>query len=409
MVATGTLSLLLPSPREPCPCYCRCHGNPVPAIAVATGTLSLLLPSPQETPISRVGSAGVVRLGKYELTLIVVFHIELYFCLTNPEEARLNNWKMASKGKLYIFPTVNLPWSDSLVLEVFGTDESAILHVLTTRSSTQRMKINLQYKTLFGRDLVEDLKSELGGKFEKLIVGLMKTPLQYDVFQLHNALKGAGTDEKCLIEILASRTNQELRAIIKAYKEEYGKDLEESIVSDTSGHFQRILVILLQANRDESTVYDDASVKKDAQELFQAGELKCGTDESTFLTIIGTKSFAHLRQVFSEYMKISGYQIEESVSSETSGNLRTALLAVVKCIRSVPEYFATTLHNAMRGAGTDDDTLIRVMISRSEVDLLDIREKFYANYGKTLSSMIKNDTSGDYRNALLSMCGGEDK
>ncbi|XP_072440323.1 annexin A5-like [Chiloscyllium punctatum] len=365
----------------------------------------------------RVGSAGVVRLGKYELTLIVVFDIQLCFCLTNPEEARLNNWKMASKGKTTRGTIKDYPNFDAnhdaevlrKAMKGLGTDESAILHVLTTRSSTQRMKINLQYKTLFGRDLVEDLKSELGGKFEKLIVGLMKTPLQYDVFQLHNALKGAGTDEKCLIEILASRTNQELRAIIKAYKEEYGKDLEESIVSDTSGHFQRILVILLQANRDESTVYDDASVKKDAQELFQAGELKCGTDESTFLTIIGTKSFAHLRQVFSEYMKISGYQIEESVSSETSGNLRTALLAVVKCIRSVPEYFATTLHNAMRGAGTDDDTLIRVMISRSEVDLLDIREKFYANYGKTLSSMIKNDTSGDYRNALLSMCGGEDK
>ncbi|XP_067849197.1 annexin A5-like [Heptranchias perlo] len=290
-----------------------------------------------------------------------------------------------------------------------GTDESAILHVLTTRSSAQRVKTCLQYKTLFGKDLVEDLKSELGGKFEKLIVGLMKTPLQYDVSELHNALKGAGTDENCLIEILASRTNQELRAIIQAYKQEYEEDLEENVVSDTSGHFQRILVILLQANRDERMAYDEAAVKKDAQELFQAGELKCGTDESMFLTIIGTRSAHHLRQVFDEYMKISGYQIEESISSETSGNLRSALLAVVKCVRGVPEYFAETLHNAMQGAGTDDDTLIRVMISRSEVDLLDIREKFNANYGKSLFSMIKNDTSGDYRNALLSMCGGENK
>ncbi|XP_059505471.1 annexin A5-like [Stegostoma tigrinum] len=304
---------------------------------------------------------------------------------------------MASKGKTTRGTIKDYPNFDAnhdaevlrKAMKGLGTDESAILHILTTRCSAQRMKINLQYKTLFGRDLVEDLKSELGGKFEKLIVGLMKTPLQYDVSELHNALKGAGTDEKCLIEILASRTSEEIRAIVKAYKEEYGKDLEESIVSDTSGHFQRILVILLQANRDESTVYDDAAVKKDAQELFQAGELKCGTDESTFLTIIGTRSVPYLRQVFSEYMRISGYQIEESISSETSGSLRTTLLAVVKCIRSVPEYFATALYDAMQGAGTDDDTLIRIMISRSEVDLLDIREKFYATYGKTVSSMIK--------------------
>uniref|UniRef100_UPI00398EC67B annexin A5-like n=1 Tax=Pristiophorus japonicus TaxID=55135 RepID=UPI00398EC67B len=323
---------------------------------------------------------------------------------------------MASKGKaprgiIKDYPNFDANHDAEVLrkaMKGLGTDESAILHVLTTRSSAQRVKICLQYKTLFGKDLVDDLKSELGGKFEKLIVGLLKTPLQYDVSELHNALKGAGTDEKCLIEILASRTNQELRAIIQAYKQEYGNDLEEDVASDTSGHFQRILVILLQANRDENTAYDETAVKKDAQELFQAGELKCGTDESMFLTIIGTKSVHYLRQVFTEYMRISGYEIEESLSSETSGNLRSALLAVVKCIKGVPEYFAESLYNAMRGAGTDDDTLIRIMISRSEVDLFDIREKFYANYGKSLFSMIKTDTSGDYRNALLSMCGGEE-
>ncbi|XP_062902586.1 annexin A5-like [Mobula hypostoma] len=317
----------------------------------------------------------------------------------------------ASRGVIKDYPNFDANHDAELLrkaMKGLGTDESAIINILTTRSSNQRLKISFQYKTLFGRDLIADLKSELGGKFEKVIVGLMKTPLQYDISELHNAIKGAGTDEKCLIEILASRTNQELKAIIQAYNEEYGKDLEESIVSDTSGHFQRILVILLQANRDESTTYNEGAVKIDAQELFQAGELKCGTDESMFLSIIGSKSVHHLRQVFKEYMKISGYQIEESIASETSGNLRSALLAVVKCIRSVPGYFAETLYNAMKGSGTDDDTLIRVMISRSEVDLLDIRKVFYENYGRSLHSMIKSDTSGDYRNVLLSICGGED-
>ncbi|XP_072112200.1 annexin A5b [Mobula birostris] len=317
----------------------------------------------------------------------------------------------ASRGVIKDYPNFDANHDAELLrkaMKGLGTDESAIINILTTRSSNQRLKISLQYKTLFGRDLIADLKSELGGKFEKVIVGLMKTPLQYDISELHNAIKGAGTDEKCLIEILASRSNQELKAIIQAYNEEYGKDLEESIVSDTSGHFQRILVILLQANRDESTTYNEGAVKIDAQELFQAGELKCGTDESMFLSIIGSKSVHHLQQVFKEYMKISGYQIEESIASETSGNLRSALLAVVKCIRSVPGYFAETLYNAMKGSGTDDDTLIRVMISRSEVDLLDIRKVFYENYGRSLHSMIKSDTSGDYRNVLLSICGGED-
>ncbi|MGV7423189.1 annexin, partial [Mycobacterium kansasii] len=84
-----------------------------------------------------------------------------------------------------------------------------------------------EFKTLFGRDLVNDMKSELTGKFEKLIVALMKPSRLYDAYELKHALKGAGTDEKVLTEIIASRTPEELRAIKQAYEEEYGSNLED--------------------------------------------------------------------------------------------------------------------------------------------------------------------------------------
>lgn len=45
--------------------------------------------------------------------------------------------------------------------------------------------------------------------------------------------------------------------------------------------------------------------------------------------------------------------------------------------------------NLMQGAGTDDNTLIRVMVSRSEVDMLDIRAAFRKMFACSLHSMIK--------------------
>lgn len=39
------------------------------------------------------------------------------------------------------------------------------------------------------QDLVDDLKGELGGKFETLIVGLMSSPIAYDVKCLRDAIK----------------------------------------------------------------------------------------------------------------------------------------------------------------------------------------------------------------------------
>lgn len=287
-----------------------------------------------------------------------------------------------------------------------GTDEDTILQLLTARSNSQRQEIKATYKTLFGKDLVDDLKGELGGKFETLIVGLMTPPLAYDVTLLRNAIKGAGTDEKVLVEVLASRTCQQVKDIVGAYRQEYDDDLEEDVSGDTSGHFKRLLVILLQANRQKGI--QEGTVESDAQVLFQAGEKKFGTDEQTFVTILGNRSAEHLRKVFDAYMKLSGYEMEESIKRETSGPLRDLLLAVVKCARSVPAYFAETLYYAMKGLGTDDETLIRVMVSRSEVDMMDIRAEFRRMFPSSLFSMIKGDTGGDYRKALLLLCGGDD-
>uniref|UniRef100_A0A0E9XB26 Annexin n=1 Tax=Anguilla anguilla TaxID=7936 RepID=A0A0E9XB26_ANGAN len=288
-----------------------------------------------------------------------------------------------------------------------GTDEAAILQLLTARSNAQRQQIKAAYKTLHGKDLVNDLKSELGGKFETLIVGLMTPPIEYDATQLRNAIKGAGTDEKVLIEILATRSAQQIKDIIKAYKEEYDHDLEEDVTGDTSGHFKRMMVVLLQASRQQGV--DESKVNSDAEALFAAGEKKFGTDEETFITILGNRSAAHLRRVFAEYMKLSGFEIEETIKRETSGSLEDMLLAVVKSARSIPAYFAESLYNSMKGSGTDDNTLIRIMVSRSEVDMLEIRAQYRKLFAKSLHTSIQQDTSGDYRKALLILCGGDDK
>lgn len=45
-------------------------------------------------------------------------------------------------------------------------------------------------------------------------------------------------------------------------------------------------------------------------------------------------------------------------------------------------------HCLLQGAGTRDGTLIRNIVSRSEIDLNLIKGQFQKMYGKTLSSMI---------------------
>ncbi|CAN0147004.1 unnamed protein product [Lampetra planeri] len=289
-----------------------------------------------------------------------------------------------------------------------GTDEQAVIDVLACRSNAQRQQIALNFKSAYGKDLTDELKSELSGKFETVILGLLMPPIKYDVTQLREAIQGAGTNERCIIEIMASRGNRDILEIVKLYKTQYHRSLEDDLVSDTSGYFERVLVSLSTGNRDEGTSIDDALVKKDAETLFQAGEKKTGTDETAFVMILCSRSVPHLHKVFEEYQRTSGKDIEQSIKSEMSGSVEDALLAVVKCVKSKPAFFAESLYKSMKGAGTDDATLMRIMVSRCEVDMLDIRAEFKRLYGKSLYSFIKGDSSGDYRKVLLQLCGGDD-
>ncbi|NXW61547.1 ANX11 protein, partial [Eurystomus gularis] len=290
----------------------------------------------------------------------------------------------------------------------FGTDEQAIIDCLGSRSNKQRQQIILSFKTAYGKDLIKDLKSELSGNFEKTILAMMKTPVMFDAYEIKEAIKGVGTDENCLIEILASRSNEHIQELNRVYKAEFKKTLEEAIKSDTSGHFQRLLISLSQGNRDESTNVDMSLVQKDVQELYAAGENRLGTDESKFNAILCARSRAHLRAVFSEYQRMCNRDIEKSICREMSGDLEKGMLAVVKCLKNTPAFFAERLQKAMKGAGTKDRTLIRIMVSRSEVDLLDIRAEYKRMYGRSLYTDITGDTSGDYRKILLKLCGGND-
>lgn len=60
----------------------------------------------------------------------------------------------------------------------------------------------------------------------------------------------------------------------------------------------------------------------------------------------------------------------------------------MRCVENRPGYFADRLYKSMKGMGTDDRALIRLVVSRCEVDMGDIKQAFVTKYGQTLESFI---------------------
>lgn len=301
------------------------------------------------------------------------------------------------------------PRSDAEVLRKamkgFGTDEKAIINVVARRSNAQRLEIAMQFKTMYGKDLIKDLKSELSGRFEDLIVALMLPLPQYYARELYHALTGMGTDEDCLIEVFCTLSNHEIMIIRDAYQNTYHSSLEHDLRGDTSGHFKRLMTSLCSAGRDESGIINQAQAAGDAQQLLNAGVLQWGTDESLFNMILCSRNYNQLKLIFDEYQRIAGHDIEQAIKGEFSGDIEQGLLAVVRAIRNLPAFFAKRLHQSMAGLGTNDNQLIRIIVTRSEVDMGEIKQHYAAMYGKDLASAIADDVSGDYKKCLLALIG----
>lgn len=78
--------------------------------------------------------------------------------------------------------------------------------------------IQRAYKTNFGKDLLEDIRSETSGNFENLLIALLTPMVDFYVKELHDAMAGIGTDEDVLIEVLCAMSNFEIHTIKNAYE-----------------------------------------------------------------------------------------------------------------------------------------------------------------------------------------------
>lgn len=282
----------------------------------------------------------------------------------------------------------------------FGTDEKAIINVVANRTGAQMVEVVKFYKTSFGRNLVKDLEGELKGKLEKSVLCRCFTLRQMDAWFLYKAMKGAGTNEKALIDILCTKTNAQMKEIKEAYKDMYGKELEKAVKGDVSGDFQNMLVSLITAERDDGGV-DEDKAKKDAKDLKEAGVDAWGTDESAFNLVFCQRSYAQLRAVAKAYKKQVGEELAKSVKKEFSGDVEKGLLAILAFCQNPVKYYSDQLRASMKGVGTDDDTLIRVIMTRCEIDLEDIKKQYRKDYQKDLDKSVKSETSGDYEKMLL--------
>jgi hypothetical protein len=280
-----------------------------------------------------------------------------------------------------------------------------LINIIVSRSNSQRQLILYSYENLYKSSLINDVKPLVTTNFFKLFIALFHTSVDYDCYQLREAVAGFGTDRDTLIEILATRSNVRIMDIKRRYPElNNGKELTKEIESNTSGNLRSILLKLLECGRPIHDSLDEVECQKCAKNLYEAEKKKKGFEQEiiNMFTEKSRKEFVRITQL---YYKIYGKTILEAIEHLFSGDVKKVFKTIIYALLSPSEYFAYRINKAIKGFLTNNNVLIRTLVSRDEIDIGRIKKYYKQLFKKDLYTEINENFTGDYRNLLLALVG----
>lgn len=293
----------------------------------------------------------------------------------------------------------------SLESALKSKDENTITQIAINLSTEERIKLREKYKSNFNRDLLDDIEKYVKGDLSTLLISIYKDPIEYNVDLLYKAMKGIGTNDDVLIEVISFNSFSRLKKIKQKFQEKYNKDLISEIKSETSGDYRTTLISLFETQRSDNTQPDLDNCKNIAEELYKAGEGKIGTNESVFVKYFTTLSPDDISFVGKEYHKKYKKNLVHVIENEIDGDLKKLFKCILYGLISPSEYFARQINGAIKGIGTDNTVLIRSIVTRMDIDMIMIKKYYRKLFGKRMAEDIKGDTSGNYQKLLLKLIG----
>ena len=188
----------------------------------------------------------------------------------------------------------------------------------------------------------------------------------------------------------------------KTYKTLNKTELKNDIEKQFSDpHLKKNLVTLLNTNRSTQEKPNKSQCEKDADTLINKKEDDWFNDEKIFENIFCKKSPEELVMIARYYYKKKGISLLDAIEKNATGKNKEILKEVFINTINPCELYAEKIHNAIKGIGTNDKVLIRVLSSRGDIDMDDIREMYNWKYKQNMIDDIGGDTSGPYKDLLI--------
>jgi hypothetical protein len=273
-----------------------------------------------------------------------------------------------------------------------NSDKTKIVEFICKLNKEQRMKLKETYVASYGTELIKDLEKVLSGNVEKLVCGLIKSFIDFDAEQIYLSMKGLGTDEDTLSEMIATKPSRHLNKIKQRYPELYNETLENDIKGDTSDYYRNILIAMIQGGRSDNPYPNSQKMKDIVNKLNDDNE----NIKESFVSYLVNCSYGEICTICREYEKIHNKNILEGIKNKFGKDEYNFFNVLLNYISDPGKFFAEKIH------GFKDKDLIRIIVSNEEI-LNDIKDAYKELYNTELIDDIKNNSDGDFQIGLSSL------
>ncbi|KAI5008570.1 annexin D3-like [Hordeum vulgare subsp. vulgare] len=304
-------------------------------------------------------------------------------------------------------------------LQGWRADKEALVRILARRTAAQRSAIRRAYAFLFREPLLNSFRQRLSRQYCPVTVDFWKAiilwtmdPAERDANLVHGALRrrGDGDHLAVLVEVSCASDPDHLVAVRRAYRSLFGCSVEEDLASCPALQqpLRKMLVSLVSSYRYGGDRVDADVAKLEASQLSEAVRKKQPHHDEV-VRILSTRSKPQLRATFRRYREDHGTDIVDDIDSRCSSQFARTLKSAVWCLTSPEKHFAEMIRESVVGLGTYEDMLTRVVVSRAEVDMEQIKEEYRARFKTTVTCDVVDDTSFGYKDILLALVGCEEE
>ncbi|KAB1199580.1 Annexin D4 [Morella rubra] len=239
-------------------------------------------------------------------------------------------------------------------------------------------------------------------RFKNAVVLWTMHPWERDARLVKEALEKGPQLYGIIVEVACTRSAEELLGARRAYHSLFDHSIEEDVAHHIKSNERKLLVALVSAYRYEGTKVKEDAAKSEAKELHNAiknADKRKPIEDDEVVRILTTRSKPHLQAIYKHYKEISGKNIDEDLDADL------LLKDTVQCLCTPPKYFSKVLDTTLE-KDVDKMTkkaLTRVIVTRADTDMKEIKEEYNKQYGVSLSEKIEDTSNGNYKDFLLTL------